>query len=98
MTLAVAKIARQIQIQNSPEFDDCFIQFGQIHTILSLFSSTGKILEGSAAAYLLSEAKIIAGSSINKFLRKNLYNRCRSGNLLPAAAMHGLHLERYSIN
>ena len=23
--LAVAKIARQIQIQNSPQFDDCFI-------------------------------------------------------------------------
>ena len=43
--LAVAIIARQIQIQNSPKFDDCFIQFGQFHTILSLFSSIGKILK-----------------------------------------------------
>ena len=25
--LAVAKIARQVQIQHSPKFDDCFIQF-----------------------------------------------------------------------
>ena len=33
--LAVANIARQIQIQNSPKFDDCFIQFGQLQTILS---------------------------------------------------------------
>ena len=31
--LAVAKIAKQIQIQNSPKCDDCFIQFGQFHSI-----------------------------------------------------------------
>ena len=67
--LAVAKIVRQIQIQNSPKFDDCFIQFGQFHTILSLFLSIEKILEGNGAAYLLSKGKIIAGGSINKFLR-----------------------------
>ena len=36
--LAAAKVARQIQIQNSPEFDDCCIHFGQVHTILSVFS------------------------------------------------------------
>ena len=54
--LAVAKIARQIQIQNSPEFHACFIQFGQIHTILSLYSSVGIILEGSGAAYFHSKA------------------------------------------
>ena len=71
--LAVAKITSQIQIQNSLEFNDCLIQFGQIHTILSVLSSTIKILEGSGAAYLLSEAKIIADGSINKFLRGKLY-------------------------
>ena len=92
--LAVAKIAKQIQIQNSPKCDDCFIQFGQFHTILSLLLSISKILEGSGAAYLLSEAKIIAGGSIDKFLRGKSYNRCRRGNLLLATAMHGLHLER----
>ena len=32
--LAVATIAKQIQIQNSPKIDDCFIQFGQFHTII----------------------------------------------------------------
>ena len=92
--LAVAKIARQIQTQNSPKFDDCFLQFGQFHTIFSLFTSKGKMLEGSGAAYLLSKAKIIAGGSINKFLRGKSYNCCRQGNLLLATAMHGLHLER----
>ena len=57
--LAVAKIARQIQIQNSPKFGDCFIQFSQFHTILSLFSSIGKILKVSGAAYLLSERSLL---------------------------------------
>ena len=93
--LAVAKIARQIQTQNSPKFDECFIQFGQFHTILSLFSSKGKILEGSGASHLLSEAKIIAGGSIDKFLRGKSYNCCCRGNLLLATVMHGLHLERF---
>ena len=69
--LAVAKIARQVQIQNFPNFDDCLIQSGQFYTILSLFSLTGEILEGSGAAYLLSEAKIIAGSPLANFKREN---------------------------
>ena len=83
--LVVAKIARQIQIQNSPKFDDCFIQFGQFHIILSLFSSIVKVLEGSSAAYLLSKAKIIAGGSIHKFLWGKSYSRCLRGNLLLAS-------------
>ena len=96
--LAVAKTARQIHIQNSSKFDDCFIQFGQFHTILSLFSSKVKVLEGSGAAYLLSKAKIIARGSINKFLREKSYSRCFRGNLLLATAMHGLHLERFIVD
>ena len=71
--LAVAKIARQIQIQKSPKFDDYFLQFGQFNTILSSFSSKGKMLEASGAAYLLSKANIIAGGSINKYLRGKSY-------------------------
>ena len=83
--LAVPKTARQIHIQNSPKFDDCFIQFGQFHIILSLFSSIVKVLEGSSAAYLLSKAKIIAGGSIHKFLWGKSYSRCLRGNLLLAS-------------
>ena len=64
--LAVAKTARQIQVQNSPKCDNCFAEFCQFHTILSLLSSIGKLLEGSGAAYLPSLAQIIAGGSINQ--------------------------------
>ena len=94
--LAVAKMARQIQIQNSPEFDDCFIQSGQLKPVLSVISPITKTLEGSGTVYLLSEVKIIiAGGSINKFQRGKSYSRCRSGSLLLSTTMHGLHLERF---
>ena len=82
-------------IQNSPEFHDCFIQFGQFYTTLSIVSSIGKILKGKGAAYLLSEGKIFAGGSINKFLRGKSHHRCRRVNLLQATAMHDLHLETF---
>ena len=62
---------------------------------MSLFSSTGKILEGIGATYLLSEGKIVAGGSIDKLLRGKSYNGCRRKNLFLATAMHGLHLERF---
>ena len=55
--LAVAKVATQIKVQKYPEFDDCFIQFGQIHTILSVFLSIGKILEGSGVPIIFSKQR-----------------------------------------
>ena len=72
--LEVWKITKQLQIQNSPEFDEFFIQFGQIHSI----SSIGKILYGRGAVYLLSEAKMIAGGSTNTFLRGKLLCKCNA--------------------
>ena len=60
-----------------------------------MFLSIGKILEGSGAAYHFFETKVIASGSINKFLRRKSYSRCRSGNLLLATAMHDLHPERF---
>ena len=93
--LEVAKIAKQIQIQSYAEFDYCFTPFGQFHTILSLFPSLDKILEGSGAAYLLSEAKIIADDSINTVLKEKSYGHWRQWNLLLLFAKRALHLEKF---
>ena len=89
--LAVAKIARQIQLEREPEFDDCFVMFGQFYTEGSSNSSLGKLIEGIGGSYVLSQAGIIAMGSMNK----GLNNRCRHGHTLLATAMHGLHLERF---
>ena len=64
------------------------------HNFIIIFIST-KILEGSGAAYILSEAKITGGSSINKFLAGKPYSCCCSGNPVLATAMHSLHLDRF---
>ena len=45
--LACAEIARHIQIEESPRFDNGFIQLGQFHTLLSTCSSLGTMIEGS---------------------------------------------------
>ena len=50
--LACAKIAGYIQIEESPKFDNCFIQFGQLHTLLSTYSSLGTMIEGSSGSYI----------------------------------------------
>ena len=65
------------------------------HTILSVFPSIGKILEGREAAYLLFKTKISACGSMNTFLSGKLYSRRLSGTFLLETAMHELCLERF---
>ena len=73
--LAIAKIAKQIQSEDFPQFDDVYIMFGAFHIILNIFFSVGKIIEGSGGPYVLSEAKIVAPGSINQFPKGKMYNR-----------------------
>jgi len=42
--LAVAKIAYQIQIQESPTFDNIFIYLGAFHIEISFFNAIGKYM------------------------------------------------------
>ena len=81
--LACAKIARHIQIEESPKSVNCFIQFGQFHTLRGV------------ANHILSEADIIAMGSMGKFLKGKMCNRCKRGHTLLSTAMQRLHLERF---
>ena len=65
--LAVAKIAKQIQASDSPDFDNVFIMFGSFHTEMSYFGSLGRIIEGSGGPYVLTEVEVVAPGSLNKF-------------------------------
>ena len=93
--LAIAKIAKQLQSEESPQFDDIFVMFGAFHVMLNVYSSTGKIIEGSGGPYVLSEAKIVAPGSINQFLKGKMYNRCKRGHGLLSTALHGLHMKKF---
>ena len=93
--LAIAKIAKQIQSEDFPQFDDVYIMFAAFHIILNIFFSVGKIIEGSGGPYVLSEAKIVAPGPINQFPKGKMYNRWKRGHTLLAVAFHGLHLAKF---
>ena len=93
--LAVAKLAKQIQDAESPEFDKVFIMFGSFHTEMAFFGALGRIIEGSGGPYVLTEVNIVAAGSLNKYLKGKMYNRCRRGHILFSTALHSLHFQRF---
>ena len=94
--LAIAKIAKKIQCEEIPQFDNIFIMFDSFHIEMAFFSSLGKIIEDSGGPYILSESSVVAMGSMNKSLRGKVYNRCHRGHILLSAAIHGVHLEQFS--
>ena len=92
--LARAKIAKQIQSEDFPKFDEVFM-FGVFHIALNILSSIGKIIEVSGGPSVLLQAKIVAPGSINQFLKEKMYNRCKRGHRLLGTAFHGLHLDKF---
>ena len=91
--LAYTKIARHIQFEENPKFDNFSIQFGQFHTLLS--TSLTATIDWSGGPYKLSEADIIAMASMKRFLKRKMYNRCKRGRLLLSIAKQILLLERF---
>ncbi len=93
--VAVAKIARKIQSEESPFFDDMFVMFESFHIELSFFSSFGKMIEGSVGPYVLEVSGVFAEGSLNMFLKGKMYNRCRRLHSMLATCLHGLHLRKF---
>ena len=50
--LAIAKIAKRIQSEESPVYDNLFIMFGSFHIELSFLSWLGKFIKGSGGPYI----------------------------------------------
>ena len=93
--LTSAKIAKIIQYEETPSFDNLFISFESFYTEMSFFSSLGRMIEVSGRPYVLSECDIVAVGSINKILKGKMYNICCRGNILLAAAMQRLHFKKF---
>ena len=93
--LAIAKIAKKIQCESSPEFDNVFVMFGSFHIELNILDIFGRLIEGSGGPFVLSEGKIIAPGSTVRFLRGKPYNRCRRAHILLSSAFQGLHFESF---
>ena len=51
------------------------------------------MIKGSDKPYIFNEATIITMGSMGKFLKGNMYNRCKRNHTLLSTAIKGLHLE-----
>ena len=56
------------------------------------FSSFGRIIEGSGGPFVLTEMQAVAPGSLNKFLKRQIYNR-RRVHILFSTTLHALHFQ-----
>ena len=66
--LAIAKIAMQLQAEESPKYDKVFVTMGFFHMELAMLGAIGKYIAESGAGHLLNETYRIKKGSLNGFL------------------------------
>ena len=93
--LAIAKLAMQIQAEESPKFDNLFIFLGQFHTEMAFFNALGKFIADSGGPTILIMSEAIASGSLKGFLTGKHYNRCKRIHVIPAAAMENLLIKQF---
>ena len=73
--LAIAKMALQIQAEESPRFDNTFIFVGAFHTEAAYFNALGTFLAESGGPSILIACDILASRSLKGFITGKHYNR-----------------------
>ena len=66
--LTIAKMAMEIQIEESPTSDNIFVTLGSFHMEMAFFSVIGKYIFESGGPHLLTESGIIENGSLISFL------------------------------
>ena len=93
--LAIAKLAMQIQSEETPRFDYVFVALGSFHIELAFFSALGKLIADSGGPHILNETGVLANGSLKSFLRGKSYKRCKRLHELLALAMETLHFKSF---
>lgn len=93
--LAIAKVAMQIQAEETPVFDNIFVALGSFHIEMALLSAYGKFIAESGGPHILNECEVLAKGSINSFNKGKNYKRCKRMHELLALAMESLHFEMF---
>ena len=88
--LAIAKLAMQIQAEESPKFGNMFVALGEFHIKIALFSAFGKYIAESGGPHIFNEVGVIAKGSIKSLISGKSYKRSRCHQLL-TVAMEILH-------
>ena len=93
--LAIAKVAMQIQAEESPKFDNVFVTLGAFHIEMALFSAVGKYVAECGGPHILNEVGVIAKGPIKSFLSGKSYKNSRRCHQLLALAMGILHFTSF---
>ena len=93
--LAVALKAYSIQAIETPQFNDLIILLGAFHLELAFFGAVGTYITDSGIEYILTESGILAGGSLNGFLKGKFYNRCCRIHQIVAATMEQALFNRF---
>ena len=75
--LAIAKMAKAIQVAESPRFDDLFISFGVLHIKMAYFKAMGYIIGYSGGPEVLVNADVLGKGSLNGFVTVKHFNWCK---------------------
>ena len=92
---AIAKVAMQIQMEESPLYDNLFIAMGAFHIEMALFHAIGKFVEESGGPYILNECNVLAKGSLKGFITGKSYKRSKRLHQLLSVAFEILHFESY---
>ena len=93
--LGIAKSAMEIQITDSPEFDNIFINLGDFYIEMAFFKALGKYIDGSGLIDILSQAEILAEGSVTGFIEGKHFNRCKRIHVLLSRALQAVHFKEF---
>lgn len=93
--LAIAKLAMQIQAEETPKYDAIFVALGAFHIEMAFFSALGKVVAESGGPDILNECEVLAGGSLKSFLHGKNYKRCRKMHDILSLSLEVLHFESF---
>ena len=67
----------QLQAEESPTFDNLFINMGGFHIKLAFFLASGKYVEESGGPHVLQKAGVRRKFSLKVFIMGKAYNQCK---------------------
>lgn len=93
--LAIAKMAYQIQLTDTPKYDNLFINLGAFHIQIALFKAIGKYIDMCGITEILVESGMLAEGSVNGFINSKHFNRCKRMHPLTSGALQVLLIEAF---
>ena len=96
--LAIAKSSMQLQAEESPTYDNLFINMGDFISnshFLNFFLALGKYIEQSGGLHVLQEAGVIRKFSLKSFIMVKAHNSCKRIHQVIAATLEILQMQAF---